>query len=401
MRLCICYAITGNQNYRSLCRWRGSRPFALGVLLLTFALVTGRLLKLTEMVVNHGVTLGDVMSLIALIMPAFLELTFPMAVLLGVLMGFGRMSGDRELTAARACGISLYRLALPVLGFSLIVYALSSWLAFSVRPWANSHLREQIFELTQTRSTAGLKEKVFNRNFPGLVVYVDHISANDETLHGVLISDARDPKQQNTIIARSGGIIPDKSQRSITLRLFNGSLFGVEATNDVSHITSFRTYDLSVHPEDELGIAQQDPEEMSVGQLRTAIAAARASGKPDHDAETELASKYTLPFTTILFALLGIPLGLKPARGGQSERFGVAIALFFLYYSLMRAGEALAQRGGLNAFAAMSLPDVVFAALALWLFIRAASDRGDQGRGAGDFLWDFIERYERRREVPA
>ncbi|MBV8775512.1 MAG: LptF/LptG family permease, partial [Deltaproteobacteria bacterium] len=74
-------------------------PFGLGVLLLTFALVTARLLKLTEMVVNHGVRLGAVASLIGFIMPAFLELTFPMAVLLGVLMGFGRMSGDRELIA--------------------------------------------------------------------------------------------------------------------------------------------------------------------------------------------------------------------------------------------------------------------------------------------------------------
>src|SRR5208282_1679794 len=105
-------------------------PFGFGVLLLTFALVTGRLLKLTEMVVNHGVTLRDVASLIGFIMPAFLELTFPMAVLLGVLMGFGRMSGDREIIAARACGMSLYRLAMPVLGVALIVWALSSWLAF-------------------------------------------------------------------------------------------------------------------------------------------------------------------------------------------------------------------------------------------------------------------------------
>jgi len=79
-------------------------PFGLGVMLLTFALVTGRLLKLTEMVVNHGVKLGTVASLIGFIIPAFLELTFPMAMLLGVLLGFGRMSGDRELIAARAGG---------------------------------------------------------------------------------------------------------------------------------------------------------------------------------------------------------------------------------------------------------------------------------------------------------
>jgi lipopolysaccharide export system permease protein len=376
-------------------------PFALGVLLLTFALVTGRLLKLTEMVVNHGVKLGDVASLIGFIMPAFLELTFPMAVLLGVLMGFGRMSADRELTAARACGVSLYRLTAPALGVALAVYALSSWLAFSVRPWANAHLREALFELTQTRSSAGLKEKVFNRNLPGLVVYVDRVSAADETLHGVMISDARNPGQQNTIIARSGIIIPDRLHKAITLRLFGGSIFGVEAASNTSHVSSFHIYDLSVRPDAELGIADRDPEEMSVAQLRTAIARARAAGKPDYDAETELASKFTLPFTTVLFALLGVPLGLKPARGGQSERFGVAIALFFLYYSLMRAGEALAQRGQLDAVIAMSIPDLIFAALALWLFMRSASDRGDQGRGAGDFVWDWIERYERRREAAA
>src|SRR5437879_231429 len=66
-------------------------PFVMGAGLLTFALVTGKLLKLNEMVVNHGVGLGQVMSLIGFIMPAFLELTFPMAVLLVVLLSFARM----------------------------------------------------------------------------------------------------------------------------------------------------------------------------------------------------------------------------------------------------------------------------------------------------------------------
>jgi lipopolysaccharide export system permease protein len=325
-------------------------PFGLGVLLLTFALVTARLLKLTEMVVNHGVSLREVASLMGFIMPAFLELTFPMAVLLGVLMGFGRMSGDRELIAARACGISLYRLAVPVMAVAFAVYALSSWLAFSVRPWANRNLEEKIFDLTRTTTSAGLKEKVFNRDFPGLVVYVDTLSPSDGTLHGVMISDARDPGQQNTIIARRGIIIPDEASKSITLRLFDGSLFGVEADRNSSHVTSFRTYDLNVHPEEELELGRRSPDEMSYPELRHTIAAARSTGEPDYEAETELASKYTVPFTTLLFALMGVPLGLKPARGGQSERFGVAIALFFLYYSLMRAGEALAERARLNAF---------------------------------------------------
>jgi lipopolysaccharide export system permease protein len=374
-------------------------PFGLGVLLLTFALVTARLLKLTEMVVNHGVSLSAVGSLIGFIMPAFLELTFPMAVLLGVLMGFGRMSGDRELIAARACGISLYRLALPVLGVAFAVYAVSSWLAFSVRPWANRNLEQRIFDLTRTTTSAGLREKVFNRDFPGLVVYVDTLSPADGSLHGVMISDARNPTQRNTIIARRGIIIPDEASKSITLRLYDGSLFGVEAERNSSHVTSFRTYDLNVHPEEGIELGRRSPDQMSYRQLRQTIVAARFAGQPDYEAETELATKFTVPFTTLLFALMGVPLGLKPARGGQSERFGLAIALFFLYYSLMRAGEALAERARVNAFFAMSIPDLIFAALALWLFLRSATDTADQGRGAGDFLWDLVERFERRREV--
>ncbi len=374
-------------------------PFALGVMLLTFALVTGRLLKLTDMVVNRGVTLIDVASLLGFIMPAFLELTFPMALLLGVLMGFGRMSGDREMIAARACGISLYRISAPVFGFAIVVWAMSSWLAFSVRPWANEHLEERLYELTQTRSTAGLKEKVFNRNLPGLVIYVDHISPRDEMLHGVMISDARNPPAQNTVIARTGKIVPNHAQRTITVRLFNGTMFGLEANIASSHLTRFKIYDLNVRPSADLSAQARDPDELSYHALNRRIVRARAAGKPDYLAETEMAGKFTLPVTTILFAAIGMPLGLKPARGGQGERFGVAIALFFAYYSLMRAGEALAQRGQLNAYAAMSIPDIIFTALALILFLRSAADRGDQGRGPTDILWEWFERLGHWREA--
>ena len=374
-------------------------PFAVDVGLLTFALVTGKLLKLMDMVVNHGVSLGEVIGIIGYIMPAFLELTFPMAVLLGVLMGFGRMSSDQEMTAARACGISLYRLAVPVMLVALGVYALSSYFAFSLRPWANSNLRNKLYELSQTRTSAGLKEKVFNSNFPGLVVYVDEMSETDSSLKGVMISDARDPRNQNTIIAKHGMIVPDPHDKSITLRLFDGSIFGAEPANNVTHVTSFKTYDLSVRPEAGLDVSGQDPGEMTYPALRADIKAARAKGKPDYAAETEMAGKFTVPFATMLFALLGISLGLKPARGGHSERFGVSVALFFLYYSLMRVGETLAQRGKLDAWVAMSLPDIVFMALAFWFFYRAASDKGDQGRGPGDIIWDLVERYERSRQA--
>ena len=378
--------------------WEVLAPFLMGVGLLTFALVTGRLVKLTEMVVNHGVTLGEVLGLIGYILPAFLELTLGMAVLLGVLLGFGRMSGDQEMTAARACGVSLYRIAVPVMAVAVVVYAISSWFAFTVRPWANQRLEDRLYYLTRTKAAAGLREKVFNDDLPGVMIYVDHISNDDGTLHGVLISDSRDPHQQTTIIGKSGMVLPD-DKGGTTLRLFDGSLYGTEANTDQSRVTSFRIYDLSFRPkETDLG-SDRDPDQLSYGELKARTAKARAAGKPDYEAETELAAKYTVPLATLMFAMLGIALGLKPARGGHSERFGVAVGLFFFYYGLMRVGRTLAERGTLTSFVAMSIPDLVFIALAVWLFVRAAQDKGNQGRGPGDIIWDLVERYERSRKA--
>src|SRR5262249_1144116 len=217
-------------------------PFGMGVGLLTFALVTGRLLKLTEMVVNHGVTLAEVAELIGYIMPAFLELTLGMAVLLGVLLGVGRVSGERGMTAGRACGVSLYRLAVPAVGVALAVYAVATWFAFSVRPWANARLEDRLYYLTRTRAAAGLKEKVFNDSIPGIVAYIDTISVEDGSLHGILIADSRNAQQLNTIIAKRGVVLSGDNSDGTTLRLFEGSVFGADPDTDQSHVTSFRVY---------------------------------------------------------------------------------------------------------------------------------------------------------------
>jgi lipopolysaccharide export system permease protein len=367
-------------------------PLCMGLLVLTFALVVGRLLKLIEMMVNHGVTPLEILELLGYIVPGFLELTLPMAILLGTLLGFGRMSADHELIAARACGVSLYRLAVPVMVLALGTYALASWMAFEARPWANSNLRAELYHLARSRATAGLREKIFNRGFSGLVVYVDKIKPPDTRLAGILISDERNPRETSTIVARKGLVVPDERSETITIRLTDGSVFGTDSDGLNTHISRFGTYDLTIHPGDALGMNHHDPEEMSLAELRGVIAQGRASGHPDYEAETEFAQKFTVPIATLLFALLGITMGLKPARGGQSERFGICLAFFFLYYVLMKAGEALAQAGRLDAFVAMSIPDLFFAVLAFWLFHRSATDRADQSRGPGDAIWDLVDR---------
>lgn len=79
-------------------------PFALGLGVFTFVLLLARLLKLIELVVNRGVPVESVARIFLYLLPAFLEVTVPMAMLLAILVAFGRLSADSEITALRSSG---------------------------------------------------------------------------------------------------------------------------------------------------------------------------------------------------------------------------------------------------------------------------------------------------------
>src|ERR1700687_2618651 len=99
-----------------------SVPFALGLAVFTLILLIARILKLVEMVVNRGVPLLEVLKLFSYILPAFLEVTVPMALLLAVIVAFGRLSSDSEIVALKTSGVSLYQLTRPVAVFAGLVY---------------------------------------------------------------------------------------------------------------------------------------------------------------------------------------------------------------------------------------------------------------------------------------
>ncbi|MGH2670495.1 MAG: LptF/LptG family permease, partial [bacterium] len=194
-------------------------PFFFGLAVFTFVLLIARILKLIEMVVNRGVPLLEMLKVFSLILPAFLEVTVPMALLLVILLGFGRLSSDSELVALKTCGISLYQTIVPVSVFTAMTCILTFVIATTVRPWSNGALKRELFEVVKSRATAGFREKVFNNDFPGMVIYVEEIEAGGGALKGILIADARSPSQQNTVIAKIGLVIPNEDTKSVTLRL--------------------------------------------------------------------------------------------------------------------------------------------------------------------------------------
>jgi lipopolysaccharide export system permease protein len=352
-------------------------PFSLGLALFTLILLIARILKLLELVVNRGVPLLDVLKLFSYILPAFLEVTVPMALLLAVIVAFGRLSSESEITAMKTSGLSLYQLVRPVAALAGVTYLVALGLSLYARPWGNSLLRGGLYEIAKTRASAGIKEKVFTDDFEGLVIYVDRIEPPGDRLHGILISDTRDGAQRNTIFAQLGVLVPNERSHLLLLRLLSGSIHAFYPKDRSYHRTEFSIYDISLDLNSALARLEpraRDVSEMTIRELSAAIAAQRAGGQPAFVEAVELQRRFSIPFACLGFAAIGIPLGIRPSRAVRSRGLVLSLVIIFLYYLLLSLGQNLGERGILPAPVALWLPNVLLTALAVVQFIRAARE---------------------------
>ena len=120
-------------------------PFFLALLIFTFLLVLPPVMDYLENLLAKGVTWGTAGRILWTLLPQALGLTIPMAVLVGILIGLGRMSGDRESVALLACGVSPYRLLRPIGALALITTAVTAYVMIVAIPNANQTFREITF----------------------------------------------------------------------------------------------------------------------------------------------------------------------------------------------------------------------------------------------------------------
>jgi lipopolysaccharide export system permease protein len=354
-------------------------PFLFGLSVFTFVLLIARLLRLIELVVNRGVPATNILRIFAYIVPAFLEVTVPMAMLLAIIVAFGRLSADSEMVAFRSSGLSLYQLITPVVIFVSLAGLITAGLTLWARPWGNRSLRSALFEIARTRASAGIRQQVFNDEFPGLVIYAEEIDATTDTLRHVLISDDRDEKQRNHIFAREGVMLSDTATETVTLRLRDGFIQTSDARRGTEYQTDFQSYDVNLDLRRALAGSEErerDPKEMALGELRQTIATKRAAGTPSGLESAEYHRRISLPFACLVFGLAAVPLGIQPARGVRARGFAVSIVLIFFYYILLSAGQALAEQRLLPAVVGLWLPNVVFLVFGTYLFRQAARERG-------------------------
>lgn len=353
-------------------------PFLLGVVVFTFVLLMGRLLRLVELVLNKGVPLVDILKLFAFLLPSFLVLTLPLAFLLGVLLGFGRLSADAEIVALKSSGVSLYDMARPVACLALVVAAATAVLTFYAQPQGKRAFRDQVFEIANSRATVGMTAGVFNDEFEGLVLFANAIDERSGSMQGLFISDERGGMEPSVIVARSGRAVPDAENLTLTLRLRQGAIHrqAERGGESIYQIIDFDTYDIQLDLGKELRNyreRQKRESEMSLAELKQAMAAADTNQRRKYEVETH--QRLVMPLAPLLFALIGIPLGIQSQRSSRGGGFALALAVFLAYYLFFSLAETLGTEGLVPPALAMWLPNLLFLAAGIALLRMTAQEK--------------------------
>lgn len=350
-------------------------PTLLGFVVFTFLMLMRYLLDISELWIQHGAELSSVLQAVVYSLPHIVVLTLPMAVLVGGLVAFGRMSADFEVVAMRALGISLVQLLPPVLILAVTASLANGWLFLYGMPWGNQALRELQWDtMTQRALSQEIKPRVFHDDFPDLVLYIEDVVDQGREWRGVFAAQGADPPA----IVRAERAYPwiDDDDRSTYLQLERGTI--VVSTDDPRDVTvfDFEQRDMLVWSEERdsiLGGPGADERSMTLAELRQRIAEREAAGDPAADLRVEVHKKFAFSFACIIFALISLPLGVSTERQTTTRGYAIGTGVILVYYWFAQNGEQMAEAGEIPAWVGMWTANLVLgvaAVVLLWVKSR-------------------------------
>jgi len=353
-------------------------PFVISVVFLTFIFLMTKILEITNMIVNYKVSLVDVLLILIYSMPFFLEFVIPMSVMMAILLTFLRLSGDNEIIALKAGGVSTYHLIPPVLFFCIIGGLLTAFMAIYGLPYGRLASKKLATEIAVSHFDVAVKERTFNDNFQNVMLYVNKIDIKSKTLIDVFIEDRRTENIVTTTIAPKGKLFNVADKRVLHLRLYNGVINQVDLKAKSASPTSFQTYDLSLDLREAVSSIRtgpKDEEEMSLAELREYIQTDTKKDAQYYITLMEFHKKFSLPFSCLALGVLAVPLGIQSKSSKRSFGIGLGLICFLMYYVLLSTGWVFGETGAYPPMVGMWVPNIVMGALGLFLLVRTANEK--------------------------
>lgn len=333
----------------------------LSLLLYTFIVLMNAFLLVAKVALQKNLAWNTTMNLFLCQVPRILVLTIPMATLLGVLIAVGRLSADHETVALQAAGLGPGYLLRPVVFHGLAATLLAFWVYSVLAPravYADRALRAEI--LRTSNIATDLRPRVFYTDLPGAVVYVDEIRAGSQgRLEGVLIYQPQaEGGDEELTLAREGDFYPSPDRTgTLEVDLREGTLhaFRSSAPDSYRVMNRFGHYHLRFDPPGYMKALEQRPgptvADMGLKQLFQEIRVAAALEDPlvrsyaRRRVLLELHQRIALPTACLLFAILGLPLGMTRVRTGHGAGFALSLLVLLVYWIVFTTARDQAYQG--------------------------------------------------------
>jgi lipopolysaccharide export system permease protein len=351
--------------------------FAVSFITFTFILLVTKVFTFTDLIINKGIAPSAIGLLILYTLPYFFIFTLPISTLLAVLLTFLRLSHDNEMTAIKASGISLYQILPPVFVLSVFAYICASYVAIYAMPQGKRAFNELVYSVARERAYVGIKPRYFNDDFKDIVLYATEVDVSGKLLRDIFISDKRDPRISNTIVAKKGFIVSDLEKKTLTLQLIDGSIHYDNQDMTGSDTIWFSTYELSLDLQ-QLGGTQKESgigkHEMSLAELIATLKSFKNKKMQYNLYLMELHKKFAIPLSCIILGLIAVPLGIQTKISASSGGVLFGLGIFLLYYILLATGRSFGESGIYPPALGMWLPNIFLGALTIFIMRKAAKE---------------------------
>lgn len=331
----------------------------------------GSLYEIASLMIDYKVKFLHFISLIIFSLPYNIVMTFPMATLFTTLLTFSRLSNDFELVALNTGGISFIKILVPVILFSSSIAMITIIINEKVVPFANSKNKELIWEIKSSAKKNLTKEKVLIKEIENgeikRIIYSKSIEGNK--LNKVSIYE-----YENDSIARF-----TSAKKAIfnggNWILYSGNLYKINKDGDPQLVIKFSSlkYTIKSSPEEILK-KQKEVKDLNLCQTKEMIKIYKREKvdiKEIRKLEVMYNHKIAVPFASIVFSLLGAPLGIKPLRTSVSLGFGLSLIIILFYYIILMVGRIWGQAGIMSPVLAAWLPNIVVFIFAVVFIYKA------------------------------
>lgn len=347
-------------------------PFGVALAMITLLLIVMQLLQLNEVLFGGGFNPLGTLRVALYLMPHFGTVAIPLAFLLAILLGLGRMAEDNELFALSALGRSPLGLYGVVLLLSSVLGLAVGFIGYEGEAWGMNGLRRQLNELIKRNVAAEIRPGTFYEDIPRYTIYV---AEHDENANWerVLIFDGREEKTPLLLLSQRGEVESEGADSMMGVRLNDGEMHRVDAAGGYMR-ANFDSARLSV------GVSSffrrrnkfnRPTNELRIGEMPAAAAQARQSGneKDARRIETAFHARHAAVFSCLIFGLVAVPMAAR-GRSGRGNSYVATFLAFAGYYVLLTVAAGLGESGRLLPPLAAWVPNIVGFVLAAALFFR-------------------------------